>query len=365
MLVILIELTFYCRIIKENYMQALILAGGKGTRLKPLTNNIPKSIVPVGNRPFLERQIQLLKKIGISDIILSLNYQPAAIKKILGDGSALGVRLSYSIESVPMGTAGAYKFAEKSLKSTTVVLNGDILTDIDLGAVIEQHKKYNSTATIVLTKVENPSAYGLVEVGEDSQVLRFLEKPSLDDSNRLKINTINAGIYILEPRVLGFVPAGEKYSFEYQLFPDLLRQKEKFRAFTADDAYWLDIGTPQRYLQANRDLLNGRIKNLQINRNGNFKISSEAEIDDASLIAEGCVIKRRAKIINSVLGKDVVVEEHAIIRDSVIWSGTRINSHTNVLDSIVGNNCQIGKNVSLTSGSVLSDDSFLKDFTCY
>lgn len=343
-------------------MQALILAGGRGTRLTPLTIDTPKPIVPVANEPFLAWQIRFLKTAGIDDIILSLGYQPSAITAIFGDGSAFGVRLSYAIEPDSMGTAGAYKFAEKLLKSTTVILNGDILSDIDLPKVIKQHKKYRSTATIVLTRVENPSAYGLVEVGKNCKISGFLEKPGADDIKQLNTNTINAGIYILEPKVLGYIPKGENYSFEYQLFPKLLRQKEDFRAFIAGGNYWLDIGTPPRYLQAHRDLLAGKIKNLQIYRNANFNKSETAEIDNTSLIAEGCFIKASAKIVNSVLGKNVIIEENSVVANSVIWSKTKIGSRSTIQDSIVGNNCCIGKNVFLSGGTILGNDSILDDF---
>lgn len=345
-------------------MQALILAGGQGTRLRPLTINTPKPIVPIGNEPFLLRQIQSLKNAGVTDITLSTGYQPSAIEKTLGDGSDYGVHLRYLVEPAPMGTAGAYKFAEKFLKQTTLVLNGDILTDIDLREVADRHKHRAATATIVLTKVENPSAYGLVEVGKDCEVLRFLEKPKAEELDRININTINAGIYILEPKVLDFIPKGENHSFEYQLFPRLLAEKENFQAFVAEDNYWLDIGTPQRYLQAHRDLMTGRIKNFQVNRGGNFKMSAGAEIDGNSCIAEGCVIKPKARIINSVLGKNVVIEENAIIENSVIWARTKVNSYTSVLDSIIGNDCRIGKNALVSNGSVLGDKTVIANFAC-
>jgi NDP-sugar pyrophosphorylase family protein len=338
-------------------MQALILAGGKGARLEPLTSDTPKPVVPVGNKPFLATQIQLLKSIGITDIILSLNYNPFAIKEILGDGSALGVRISYLIEPAPMGTAGGYKFAEKSIQSTTIVLNGDILTDIDLHELVRQHKKYDSAATIVLAEVENPAAYGLVEVGENHRISKFLEKPDVDYIERLKINTINAGIYILEPKILSYIPERENYSFEYQLFPDLLRRKENFRAFVAARNYWLDIGTPQRYLQAHHDLITGKIKNFQIYRDSKFESSEKSEIDDISLIDEGCVISAGAKIINSVLGRDVFIGENSIVQNSVIWSRTKIDSRSHILDSIIGNDCRIGKNVSLSKGAVLGSNT--------
>ena len=346
-------------------MQALILAGGEGTRLRPLTANIPKPVVPIGNEPFLLRQINSLKNAGVTDIVLSTGYQPLAIEQALGDGSLYDVHLKYLVEPSPMGTAGAYKFAEKFLKETTIVLNGDILTDIDLKLVTDQHKEFNSTATIVLTPVDNPSVYGLVETGEDSKVLRFLEKPKQKELKKLKINTINAGIYILEPKVLGYIPENEKYSFEYQLFPSLLERKENFRAFIAENNYWLDIGTPQRYLQAHYDLISGKIKNLQLTKNRNFKASDEAEIDDYSWIADGCIIKPKARIINSVLGKGVIIEENTIVQNSVIWSGTKVNSCSSVLNSIIGNNCQIGCNVRISSGAILADQSIIADFTSY
>jgi mannose-1-phosphate guanylyltransferase len=346
-------------------MQALILAGGKGTRLRPLTENTPKPIVPIGNEPFLLRQIQSLKNAGVTDIILSTGYQPLAIEKALGDGSNYGVNLKYLVEPAPMGTAGAYKFAEQFLHTSTIVLNGDILTDIDLKKVAAQHRRYDSTATIVLTRVDNPSAYGLVETDRENKVLRFLEKPKAEDLAKININTINAGIYVLEPTVLDFIPAGENHSFEYHLFPCLLQNGENFHAFIAEENYWLDIGTPQRYLQAHHDLMAGKIKNLRIMKNGNFLGSDEAEIDSRSWIAEGCVIKPKARIINSVLGRGVVVEENSVVQNSVIWSGTRVNSYSTVFDSIIGNDCQIGTNVLLTSGAVLGDQTVVANFTCY
>lgn len=344
-------------------MQALILAGGEGTRLRPLTLNTPKPIVPIGNQPFLLRQIDLLKKVGITDIILSLNYQPSAIEQVLGDGSDFGVRLSYLIEPAPLGTAGAYKFAEQFLNATTIVLNGDILTDIDLKTVVDQHQTLNSAATIVLTPVENPAAYGLVETSADSEVLSFLEKPKEDEISGININTINAGIYVFEPDILGFIPKGEKYSFEYQLFPDLLKRKEAFHGFVARDNYWLDIGTPERYLQSHYDLMSGKLKDFQIERDQESEIDTAAEIDDKSVIAAGCRIKSGAVIMNSVLGEDVVIEEGAFIENSVIWKNTGVGAEAQILDSIIGKDCRIGKNVALSKSSILGDNTILTDFS--
>ncbi|MGI9036157.1 MAG: sugar phosphate nucleotidyltransferase [Pyrinomonadaceae bacterium] len=340
-------------------MQALILAGGKGTRLEPLTINTPKSVIPLGNKTILETQLRLLKAAGIKDIILSLSYEPSIIKKMLGSGSDLGVRLNYLVEPEPRGTAGAYKFAEKFIDSTTIILNGDILTDLDLQSVINQHRSLNSSATIVLTEVENPKAYGLVELDENKNVLEFLEKPETNYKEKSEIKTINAGIYILEPHILNYIPEDENCSFEYYLFPDLLRRKESFCAYVAQDAYWLDIGTPKRYLLAHQDLINSKVKNFQINRNRNFEARKGAEIDSLSIIEDGCIISCGAKIIKSVLGKNVFIGENTIIKNSVIWSGTKIDSQSYISNSILGNNCRIGKNISLSEHTILSSNTVL------
>lgn len=339
-------------------MQALILAGGEGTRLRPLTLNIPKPIVPIANEPFLFWQIQAIKAAGIIDITLALNYQPSAIEKVLGDGSRFGVHLRYLIEPAPLGTAGAYKFAEESLGETTLVLNGDILTDIDLKQVINQHQDLNSATTIVLTEVENPSAYGLVEYDSDKNVIRFLEKPCAAEIEKLNINSINAGIYILEPHVLQYIPDGEKYSFEYQLFPQLLESKENFRAFTSADHYWLDIGTPERYLAANQDVIGGKIKNIEIKRANSFRAENSAEIDDNSIIADGCVIQSGTQIYNSILGNKCVVGKNSVIKNSVIWANAEIGANCQISDSVIGNRSRVEEE-TLVQKRYLPDSSNL------
>jgi NDP-sugar pyrophosphorylase family protein len=345
-------------------MQALILAGGKGTRLRPLTVYTPKPIVPLGNRPFLLTQIETLKRAGITDIVMSLSYQPDKIEQVLDDGLEHGVRLQYLTEPNPMGTAGGYRFASDFLREATIVFNGDILTDIDLEAVVDFHRRKNSLATIVLTRVENPAAYGLVETTDDGKVVRFLEKPNPEDLARLNLNTINAGIYILEPSVVEMIPKGENYSFEYDLFPDLLRQEKPFYAFVAENSYWLDIGTPDRYLQAHKDLLEGKIRNLQFEGSrGDFEAAHTAEIDRASFVADGCIIKPGARVVNSFLGNNVYVEEKAVIENSVVWAHTRINQNAVVTNSIVGRGCHIGRFVTVGDNSILGDKTTLTDYT--
>ncbi len=344
-------------------MQALILAGGKGTRLRPLTVYTPKPIVPFLNRPFLLYQIEILRRAGIEDITLSLSYQPDKIEDILGDGSDYGVNLRFITEPAPMGTGGAYKFAASELSETTIVFNGDILTDLDIAGVIEFHKSKKATATIVLAPVENPSAYGLVETDAEGKVLRFREKPKPEELAELTINTINAGIYVLEPEVLDLIPAGENHSFEYNVFPDLLANEKAFYAYILKENYWRDIGNPQSYLRGHHDFLSGRIKGFNLEKSAKPEISHTAVVDKNSVIAEDCIIKPNARIINSVIGKGVLVEEKAVVENSVVWAHTRISHGAEIRGAIIGRSCHIGKNALVTEGAVLGDKTLLTDYT--
>ncbi|HKQ53351.1 MAG TPA: NDP-sugar synthase [Pyrinomonadaceae bacterium] len=342
-------------------MQALILAGGKGTRLRPLTVYTPKPVVPICNRPFLLYQIDTLRRAGIKDITLSLSYQPQKIEQQLGDGSSFGVNLKYTVEPQPMGTAGAYKYAEDLIREPTVVFNGDILTDLDLKTVIREHTEHKATATIVLHPVENPSAYGLVETREDGRVARFLEKPKPEE---ITTHNINAGTYILEPRVLDYIPAGESHSFEYGLFPNLLMRGEPFYAHVPQRTYWIDIGTPARYLQAHLDLLADRVGRIHVKeRRGNFDAATVAEIDDLSMVGDDCVIKPGAQIVNSVLGPGCYVEERARVENSVVWAHTRIGVGAEVRGAIVGRGCHIGRAVVVGENAVLGDKTSLTDYS--
>jgi NDP-sugar pyrophosphorylase family protein len=342
-------------------MQALILAGGKGTRLLPLTVNTPKPIVPICNRSFLLYQIDTLRDAGITDITLLLSYQPHKIEQLIGDGSQYGVKIRYTVEPQPMGTAGAFKFAENLIREPTVVFNGDILTDLDLKQVIREHEERRATATLVLAPVENPTAYGLVETEPDGRVRRFLEKPKPDE---ITVNTINAGTYVFEPRVLDAIPANENYSFEYQLFPDLLRRGEPFYAHIPADAYWIDIGTAERYLQVHYDLLAGRVGHVRLaERRAKFESTAGAEIDDLSLVADGCTIEAGARVVNSVLGDGCHIGEGARVENSVVWQGARVGAGAHVAGAIVGRGCRVGRNCRVGAGTVLGDDTSLTDYT--
>ena len=344
-------------------MRALILAGGKGTRLRPLTVYTPKPVVPIVNKPFLLYQLEILARAGITDVTLSLSYQPNKIEDSLGDGSEYGVHITYVTEPSPLGTAGAFRFAAGDSKETTIVLNGDILTDVDLKAVVDKHRSGGAEATITLARVSDPSKYGLVETDADGKVLRFIEKPSYEEAKSLGIDTINAGIYVLEPSVLDLIDEGVNSSFEYFVFPALLEAGRPVLSHIIEDGYWRDIGTPESYLAAHHDLLAGRLPQIAIDRSTSPETAPTARIDSTSVIGENCVIKPNARIINSVLGPGVHVEEKAVISGSVIWGHTRISTYAEVNDSVIGRGSHIGRNVTLRPGTVIGDKGNLPDYS--
>ena len=343
-------------------MRALILAGGKGTRLRPLTVYTPKPIVPLINRPFLLFQLEILRNAGIAEITLSLSYQPDKIEHLLGDGSEFGVNLNYVTEPSPLGTAGAYRFAADP-DSTTIVINGDILTDIDISEVIGFHGEKNADATIVLAPVDDPAAYGLVTTGQNETITGFVEKPKPGDFKDQSVNTINAGIYILERSILDLIPKGENRSFEYDVFPMILEKEMSFFGYTLKDEYWRDIGNCKSYLAAHHDFLAGRIKGFDVERSDVSDVATAASIDKSSIVGSECTIKPGAKIVNSVIGAGVNIEEKAVIENSVIWPHARISTAAEVRGAIIGRGSHIGRNVIVGEGSVLGDKTSLPDYS--
>ncbi len=344
-------------------MQALILAGGKGTRLRPLTVYTPKPIVPVMNRPFLLYQIDILRAAGVTDITLSLSYQPDKIEHILGNGSDFGVNLRYIAEPSPMGTGGAYKFAADRLGETTIVFNGDILTNIDVSEIIEFHRSKNADATLALAPVQDVSRFGVSEVDGDGRIVRFVEKPQVEDLALITTNTINAGIYVLEPSILDLIAKDTNRSFEYDVFPDILSRKLPFFGFIIKDKYWQDIGTPENYLKAHHDFLNGQISGFASVETAVSDIATRSEIDRSSVIGEGCTIKPGVKVTNSVIGPGGYVDEKAVIENSVIWSHTRVSAAAEIRNAVIGRSCHIGRNAVVGQGSVLGDKTTLTDYT--
>ena len=348
-------------------MNAVILAGGKGTRLRPLTLNTPKPIVPILSRPFLSLQIELLKKTGIGNIVLSLSYQPRRIEEIFGDGSELGVRIHYTMEPEPLGTAGAVKNAEPLLGSRTVVFNGDVLSDLDLGDVLRFHESVGAKATIVLTPVANPSAYGLVETEDDGRVRRFLEKPGYDE---ITCDTINAGVYVLEPELFEYIPASKNYSFERGFFPHLLRDRVPFYGYV-HRGYWIDIGTPEKYLKVHRDILSGVLpfEDFRPNAGGTYvdpeaTVESGVRLTGPAYIGRGSVVKTRGVIEPyAVIGPNCRIEEGAVVSDSVLWSNVRLGEEAIVRGALIGRSTHVGHHAHIDRGVVLGDKSHISDYS--
>ena len=350
-------------------MKAILLAGGKGSRLRPLTIHTPKPIVPIFNRPFLHYQIDLLRQVPeIDEVILSLNYQPRRIEEIFGDGSALGIKIRYVVEPAPLGTAGAVKYASGNLAESVVVFNGDVLTQIDLAAVITLHRKRKARATIVLTPVENPSAYGCVETDPKGNVRRFLEKPGAD---HVTTNHINAGIYVLEPDSFDRIPSEVPWSIERSYFPSLVERRETFVAYIYD-GYWIDIGTPEKYTQVHRDIMDGRYAtapflNLPVPRTSvapDARVEDGATVEGPCFIDEGVLIRSGARVgPYSVIGRQTQVEEDASIEGAILWPNCRVSREASVRNAILGRHCHLGRSVSVNDGAVLGDRTALTDYT--
>jgi mannose-1-phosphate guanylyltransferase len=349
-------------------MKAILLAGGKGTRLRPLTLHTPKPIVPIFDRPFLSYQIGLLKQLPeIDEVILSLNYQPRRLEETFGDGSGLGMRLRYVVEPSPLGTGGAIKYAAKGIDDTIVVFNGDVMTSVDVAAVVAQHKARQARATIVLTPVDNPSAYGLVETDAVGNVRRFLEKPSADE---ITCDTINAGIYVLEPETFDRIPKDTPYSIERGYFPSLVERGETFTAYV-ERGYWIDIGTPEKYRDVHRDIFAGRCPLGPAGiGSGEPVVAPDAKIEPGAVLEGPCfldagvVVKAGARIgPYSVLGRSVLVEEDAQVHGAIVWPNARIGRDAVVGPALIGRSCYIGKNAEVGPQAILGDKTTLSDFT--
>lgn len=346
-------------------MKAVILAGGFGTRLRPLTLEIPKPIVPVFDRPFLYYQIDLLRQVpDIDEVILSLNFRPERIEARVGDGAEAGLPVRYRVEPHPLGTGGAIKFASRGVRDTLLVVNGDVLTDIDLNAVVARHRERRALATVVLTPVDNPSAYGLVETDADGNVRRFLEKPG---PNEITCDTINAGIYLLEPATFGRIPDDTAWSIERQYFPSLVARGETFVAHV-DRGYWIDIGTPASYMRAHRDLMAGRCAAGpfrgrppgSVHRGAGCRVAPGAELSGPCFVGDGCVVEEGARIgRESVIGPGCTVGSGAVIERSIVWGHSAVGADAVVREAILGEACRVGEGAEIRAGGVLGSRTTL------
>lgn len=339
------------------------MAGGFGTRLRPLTNNLPKPMVPMANRPIIDYIIDLLKKHSITDLTALLYFQPEVMTAHLGDGSRFGVNMDCITATVDLGTAGAVAWAMRRWKGreTTLVISGDVLTDLDITKAVEFHKKKKSIATLVLTRVENPLPFGIVITDKRGKITRFLEKPGWGE---VFSDTINTGIYILEREVLDFMPEGKEMDFGRELYPLLLEKKKRMYGFVAE-GYWKDVGTLEEYRQANMDILQGRVKvNLPGEKAGDANVWVEkgsridftSKLEGGVVIGSGCKIESDTRIVNSIIGPDAHIEEDAVIIDSILWDNVRIARGAKLQEDIIGKNTVVAEGAHLAENVIVSDD---------
>lgn len=329
-------------------MKAIILVGGEGTRLRPLTYNTPKAMMPILNIPFIHHLILYLKHYGINKVILSMGYKPDSIREYFNKVKLKGIEIIYNIESKPLGTAGAVKYAQHYLNKneTFFVLNGDIFTDINLSDMLNFHKARGAKLTIALTKVEDPSLFGVVEIDKDQKIKRFIEKPKKEETPS---NLINAGIYLMDYSILERIPDDEFFMFERSVFPQLLPEGAPVMGFKTD-SYWIDMGNPQKYHQLNNDLLLGKCQQISTKRSGihkNAKVHPKAKVKLPSLIDAGSNIREYAMLDTSIVGSNCEINDSCQIEHSIIWSNVRIGKNTRIKNSIIANRCVIEDNIVL------------------
>jgi mannose-1-phosphate guanylyltransferase len=337
-------------------MQAVILVGGQGTRLRPLTATIPKPVVTLVDRPFISLMLEWLREHGIDDVIMSCGFLATSVREVLGDGSSLGVRLRFVEEPDPRGTAGALKMAEPMLDERFLMLNGDVLTDIDLTSQIAQHEATGAVATLALVPVADPSAYGLVILEQDHSVREFVEKPS---SDRIESNLISAGAYVLQREVLDLVPPDRNVSIEREVWPRLVG--EGLYGFPSE-GYWLDIGTPARYLQGTFDIIEGNVNTAIRERLGGDLLVVDADAQVHGRVIAPAVIERGVRVADgahvgslAVLAPNVSIGAGSTVERSVILDGAQIGEDCRLRDCIIAAGCRVGARTQITGGAVLGE----------
>lgn len=331
-------------------MKALFLAGGMGTRLQPLTDKLPKPMVPIMNKPLLERTMLNLKKCGISEVIISTCYQSDYIKDYFGDGSAFDLKIDYIVEDQPMGTGGAIKKAEEYFDETFIVFNADVVSDIDLRKMINFHQSKQALATIAVTEVEDPSMYGVIEYDANGYAISFKEKPKPGESLS---NSINVGTYIFEPAIFKEIAGNRALSVEREVFPDLLKGDKKIGIYQSE-SYWMDIGSIQKYMQVHIDIMNGKCKLVECNFNSdkisfgkNVNIHPTSKIIGPTYIGDNVTIGEKVIIKNSVIGNNVKISANSRIVRSILWENDIIEKDVRLMSTIIIDNCYVEMGTNL------------------
>jgi mannose-1-phosphate guanylyltransferase/phosphomannomutase len=347
-------------------MKAVIMAGGEGTRLRPLTSNAPKPLLPLVNRPMMEHIVGLLKRHGIDEIVVTVAFMANAIRDYFGDGSELGVSISYATEETPLGTAGSVRNAMDLLTERFLVISGDVLTDIDLGAIVDFHEKNGAMATIGLAHVENPLEFGIVITHEDGSIERFLEKPTW---GQVFSDTINTGIFVLEPEIFDYIEPDRPVDFSGEVFPALLADGKALYGAIAD-GYWEDVGTLEAYVRAHKDILDGKVEveipGFEV-RPGvwvgeSADLHPEATVTGPAVIGENCRIEPGAVIGEyTVLGSNVRVRNDVFLERTVVNDNTYLSDGVRLRGTVVGRSCDLRSGVRTEEGVVIGDECFLGD----
>ncbi len=343
-------------------MQALILAGGEGTRLRPLTSSVPKPVVPLVDRPFIVYMLDWLRQHGIDRVVMSCGHLAHGVRNVLGDGSAMGLDIRYVEEPRPLGTGGAVKFAEALLDERFVMLNGDVLTDYDLSAQIAAHERSGACGTLALTAVDDPTNYGLVRIGEGGEVSEFVEKPSAD---MVDSANVSAGVYVLQRSVLDDLTHGESASIERDVFPRLVGDGLHGHVV---EGYWLDIGTPERYLRASFDILEGSVFTGVAARMGSTYLSVEQGVESrgriipSAMVEGGCRIGENARVGGRVvLERDVTIGDNTIVEQAVVMQGTEVGANCVIRNCVIAGGGRIGDNVRIEGRAVIGEGVTIGD----
>ena len=346
-------------------MRAVLMAGGSGTRLRPLTCDLPKPMVPILNRPIAEHIINLLKRHNIIEIIATLYYLPDVMRDYFQDGSEFGVQMTYAVEEEqPLGTAGCVKNIQPWLDDTFITISGDAISDFDLQEAIAFHREKKSKATLILTRVPNPVDFGVVITDPDGRINRFLEKPSLSE---IFSDTVNTGIYILEPEVLDYLPENEESDFSNDLFPILLEQGEAMYGYVAE-GYWCDIGHLEAYREAQYDALEQKVKldfpyrekSPGIWIGSNTYIDPSAMIESPAMIGDNCRIGARVKIeAGTVIGDNVTIGSDANLKRPIIWNGATVGDEAHLRACTICRGTRMDRRSQALEGSVIGSLSIV------
>ncbi len=353
-------------------MKAVVMAGGFGTRIQPLTASTPKPMLPVINKPMMQYIIEMLKDAGITEIVILLYFKPEVIKNYFGDGSDYGIKIHYVLPDDDYGTAGAVKKAEKYLDERFIIVSGDLVTDFNLREIIGFHEINNSKATITLTSVDDPLQFGVVITDKDRKILRFLEKPGWGE---VFSDTINTGIYVFEPEILSYIPENKAFDFSKDLFPTLMNNKITIFGYNAK-GYWRDVGNPNSYREVLKDILNGKINIEFVGQKVEFKtgvlfkkndveIAEDVEIKGTVILDENVTVSENAVLENCVIGKNTKINSNTKIIDSIIWQNVFIDKNCKIKNSVLCNNVILGQNVTAKQGCIIAENTEVGNYVVF